>query len=149
MLRSSAGRGRLRRGRGGTAAVELAIILPLLITIVLGCIDFGRFASTYIAVTNAAREGASFGSMNPVTSVTQAAWDQAIRDLVVAEMGSLYDPARAADLQVSAQVVEEGGASGEKRVSVTVSYVFQTAVGWPLLPQNVTLTRTVQMRVIR
>jgi Flp pilus assembly protein TadG len=43
--------------RRGASATELAIILPLFITIVLSCVDFGRFAYTYIAVSNAARAG--------------------------------------------------------------------------------------------
>ncbi len=52
-----------RQGRKthGAALVELAIVLFLLIVIVFGCVDFGRFATTFIAVTNAAREGAEFG----------------------------------------------------------------------------------------
>ena len=50
--------------RRGHAAVEFALILPLLVTIIFACIDLGRFAHTYIAVTNAARAGAGFGSSN-------------------------------------------------------------------------------------
>ena len=45
--------------RSGAVAVELALILPLLVLIVLGAVDFGRFANTYIAVTNACRAGAN------------------------------------------------------------------------------------------
>ncbi len=41
--------------RRGVAATEFALILPLFLLIVLGCIDYGRFAHTYIAVTNGAR----------------------------------------------------------------------------------------------
>ena len=48
-----------RRHRRGVTAVEFALILPLLMTIVLGCVDYGRFAYDYIAVTNAARAGTS------------------------------------------------------------------------------------------
>ena len=38
------------RRRRGAAAAELAILLPVLVTIVLGCVDFGRFVYNYIAV---------------------------------------------------------------------------------------------------
>ena len=31
-------------------------------TLLLGAVDFGRFAYNYIAVTNAARAGAAFGA---------------------------------------------------------------------------------------
>src|SRR3972149_9802487 len=46
--------------QGGAASVEVASTLPLLILILLGTIDFGRFAYAAIAVTNAARTGAAF-----------------------------------------------------------------------------------------
>src|SRR5438034_6510408 len=63
-----------RSGRPAVAAVELAILLPVLVLIVLGCIDFGRFAYNYIAVTNAARAGAAYGMMNNYTSSTLSNW---------------------------------------------------------------------------
>lgn len=42
----------------GAAAVELAIILPLLLLIIAGVVDFGRAFFTQVVLTNAAREGA-------------------------------------------------------------------------------------------
>ena len=42
----------------GAAAVELAIIMPLLLLVIAGIVDFGRFFMTEIQLTNAAREGA-------------------------------------------------------------------------------------------
>jgi hypothetical protein len=133
------------KGRRGASAVEFALILPVVITIVLGCVDFGRFAYTYIAVTNAARVGASFGSRNPVTSVTRPLWEQELRDAVEAEMGSAFDPGQ---ITIPSPVItlEPGGL---KRVHVEVSYPFETLVSWPLLPSNIVLTRAVEMRVIR
>jgi hypothetical protein len=46
-----------RRDRGA-AAVEAALILPVLLLIVFGIIDFGRMLNTQIALTEGAREGA-------------------------------------------------------------------------------------------
>jgi hypothetical protein len=42
----------------GAAAVEMAIVIPLLFLVVAGIIDFGRFFFLQIQLTNAAREGA-------------------------------------------------------------------------------------------
>lgn len=42
----------------GAAAVELAIVFPLLFLVIAGIVDFGRAFFTQIQVTNAAREGA-------------------------------------------------------------------------------------------
>lgn len=41
----------------GAAAVEFAILLPLLLMLVLGTIEFGRAYNAQITLTNAAREG--------------------------------------------------------------------------------------------
>lgn len=42
----------------GAAAVEMAIVLPVLILILGGIIDFGRAFYTQVIITNGAREGA-------------------------------------------------------------------------------------------
>jgi hypothetical protein len=42
----------------GAAAVELALVLPVLLLILFGIIDFGRMLNTQITLTEAAREGA-------------------------------------------------------------------------------------------
>lgn len=49
----------------GQALVELAIMLPILLIILLGVIDFGRVFYAYVTITNAAREGARYGSLHP------------------------------------------------------------------------------------
>ncbi|HEX6685086.1 MAG TPA: TadE/TadG family type IV pilus assembly protein [Candidatus Limnocylindrales bacterium] len=46
-----------RRDRGA-AAVEMALLLPLLLLLVFGIVDFGRMLHAQITVTEAAREGA-------------------------------------------------------------------------------------------
>ena len=49
---------RLRVGNDrGAAAVEFALVLPLLLITVLGLVDFGRAYSMQISLTQAAREG--------------------------------------------------------------------------------------------
>jgi hypothetical protein len=53
---------RVRRGQG---LVEFAIILPILVLILLGTIDFGRVLFSWIQVMNAAREGAAYAAFNP------------------------------------------------------------------------------------
>ena len=42
----------------GAAAVEFALVLPLLLLLVLGIIEFSRLYNIQISLTNAAREGA-------------------------------------------------------------------------------------------
>ena len=42
----------------GAAAVEMALVLPMLLFVVFGLIDFGRMLNTQLTLTEAAREGA-------------------------------------------------------------------------------------------
>ena len=48
----------------GISTVEMAAILPLLILLVLGATDLGRVFYDAIAVSNAARAGLSYGSLD-------------------------------------------------------------------------------------
>lgn len=49
---------RLRGDRNGAAAVEFALVLPLLMTLVFGVFEFGMLWNAYQIITDAAREGA-------------------------------------------------------------------------------------------
>lgn len=54
-------RNRLRRDRGA-ALVELAVVLPLLLVVIAGIVDFGFALQRYEVLANAAREGARLSS---------------------------------------------------------------------------------------
>jgi hypothetical protein len=57
--------GAIRRDRGGqrgATLVELALLLPILVVMVLGIIDFGRLIHARLVMTNVSREGGSIGS---------------------------------------------------------------------------------------
>jgi hypothetical protein len=57
--------GAIRRDRGGqrgATLVELALLLPILVVMVLGIIDFGRLIHARLVITNVSREGGSIGS---------------------------------------------------------------------------------------
>jgi len=47
----------------GASAVEFAVILPLLILLIFGIIEFGRMYNAYLALTHAAREGARLAAV--------------------------------------------------------------------------------------
>jgi len=47
-----------RRSDGGAAAVEFALILPVVLLVIFGIIDFGRMLNAQITLTEAAREAA-------------------------------------------------------------------------------------------
>src|SRR5262249_23476708 len=113
---------RNRRPRCGVAAVELAIVLPVLVLIVIGCVDFGRFLYYYIAVTNAAEEGATFGSLNPPANYgvsgggTSAGWEAAVQIAAVGEAPGLRMNGSAAPISAGNVTVVDPPQSGVVQV---------------------------------
>lgn len=48
----------------GAAAVEMAIVLPLLLLILVGIMEFGRAYNVQVSLTQAAREGARYAAVH-------------------------------------------------------------------------------------
>ena len=66
------------KGKKGQAMVEMALILPILLLLVFGMIDFGRVFNGYLVATAASREGArvailSSGNDNSIETAVRAA----------------------------------------------------------------------------
>jgi Flp pilus assembly protein TadG len=55
-------------GTNGQEVVEYALILPLLMLLFLGIVEFGWAVLSYNTIANAAREGARFGIVHPTTA---------------------------------------------------------------------------------
>jgi hypothetical protein len=54
---------RIRRHDAGAAAVEFALVLPLLLLLVCGIVDFGRALNVQLTLSAAAREGARWEAL--------------------------------------------------------------------------------------
>jgi Flp pilus assembly protein TadG len=52
---------RLLKEQQAQALVELALVLPVLLLLVFGIIEFGRIYGAYMVISNLSREGARFG----------------------------------------------------------------------------------------
>jgi Flp pilus assembly protein TadG len=63
VLRTIGWRGRLTKERG-TALVELALILPLVMVLLLGMVDFGKAFNSWIDETHLANLGARLAAVN-------------------------------------------------------------------------------------
>ncbi len=55
-----------RTGSVGQSLAEFALVTPILLLVFAGAADFGRAYYAYVAIENAAKEGALFGSRAPV-----------------------------------------------------------------------------------
>jgi Flp pilus assembly protein TadG len=129
-----------RQGKeNGQSLLEMALILPVLIIILAGVLDLGRLYYAYVAVADAAAEGASYAAIHPEPGergeVLQRA-QEASRGLVQ------IDPAMVA---VDCLTVASGAP-----ITVTVSYSFTVAT--PLInaivPDGVLMLRAVANEAI-
>ncbi len=124
----------------GQALAEFALVVPVLIILVLGAIDFGRVFFAYVSVTNAARNGADYAS----TSAVEAADLDGIRAAVVGDTGDLLNTSGN-----NPQVTATTGTDSQGRLyaDVTVTYAFSTIFPWPGLPSSFDVVRSVTARV--
>jgi Flp pilus assembly protein TadG len=127
---------RARTPRRGVAAVELAILLPLLAFLFVAAVDFGRVFYPYLTITNCAYNGAQYGSLDP-----NHAADPAGIEAAALKDATNLSPTPAV---TSALTVDD---DGNPAVQVTVTYAFQTVTRFPGVPNSMNITRTVQMRV--
>lgn len=137
---------RSQRLRRGAAAAEFAIVLPLLILLLLGAADFGRFAYTWIAVTNAARVGAGYAATTPYTTASRPAWESAIQQSV---RGDLEQVSRFDAARLKTTITPSVDAEGRRRIAVTVEYPFESIINWTMLPASFPLRQTAVFPGIR
>jgi Flp pilus assembly protein TadG len=144
--RKSILRGFRRPRRRGSATLEFALALPILLSVVLLCVDFGQMAYYYIGVTNAARAGAAYASVNIYSTGTQTAWQnnviQAVRDEFA--NNGWYDSSKLTVDTPTRTTVD----TDHWYVTVTVHYSYRTLINWTGITgyhNSVTLTRTVVM----
>jgi len=105
----------------GQSLIEMAFLVPILLLLLAAVVDAGRAFDAYIVLTNAAREGARYGTFfTSDTAVTAPAVQQLVVDDVV---GSGTNITRMDDFQLS-NVTVQGIAAGSTAVTVTVSYDF-------------------------
>jgi Flp pilus assembly protein TadG len=108
------------RGRHGAASVELAFILPVVLVLILGTIDFAIIMYAYGTVSESARSGARYaivhGSM-AASPVGPGANDTTVANIVKANTPAL-DPA---NLTI-ASTWGSGSNTAGSPVSVNVSY---------------------------
>jgi Flp pilus assembly protein TadG len=100
-----------RKKERGQATVELALVLPVLLLILFGIMEFGRVFSAYLVITNAAREGARQAAIGANNST--------IENAVYNASSSLGD---LTSLTVSINPHEEASRVTGEEASVTINY---------------------------
>ncbi|OAA93725.1 TadE/TadG family type IV pilus assembly protein [Clostridium coskatii] len=120
----------------GQALVEFAIILPILLLIVMGIVQFGMVVNSYITIENASREGARAGIIGST--------DQEIQYLIVTTSPNL-DPK---NLTVTITPSESSRRSGDSLiVKVTYKYNLTVPIISSLFNNVIVLNGQTTMRV--
>lgn len=140
-------RSRSWRSAHGAELIELAMVLPILLAIIGGVIDFGFMFQRWEVVTNAAREGARVRVLPGYSNADAAA--RANTYLTAAGLTPNVAPS-----VVQTSIAPGAGAAAQPAFTVTVSYNHTFVILGPilrLLPgartlSTVTLTGTSTMR---
>lgn len=128
---------RVRRTHG-VAAVEFALVLPFLMLLLAGIMDFGRAYSLRVTLTNAAREGARYAAGNPTDTSGIAS---RVNDEVA---GSNIKSISSNKVTVS---TPDGTDSGDP-VYVTISYTWKPFMGTVLGIGDQTLRARASMVIL-
>ena len=124
--------------RSGMATVELAILLPLLLTLTFGMIEYGWMFWKAQEVNNAAREGVRAAVL---PSATTAAVQTRVNGLMTsAGLGGATYTVTCSPTDVSTAAV-----GAEVSVTVVVQYSNVSPVAVPLIPLPATITGTATM----
>ncbi len=107
-----------RRHERGAAAVEFALVLPILVLFVIGgIVDFGRAVHGPGILTNAAREGTRYATVVVKDATTATTYKNAIESRAKAAAG--LDPTAQLALTSTFTFNCTGPATGTMQVTVT------------------------------
>jgi Flp pilus assembly protein TadG len=135
----------------GQAIAELAVIAPLLILLLIGLVEVGRFADLSIMVGNAARAGVQYGAQNLVTAAdTTGMQNAATADAqnVAGITATASSFCKCAD--GSASTCQPTDCSANHRltyVTVTTSGTFTSLVHFAKIQPSITIGSSATMRV--
>lgn len=134
----------MRSGESGTALIEFAIVLPLLIIILFGTIEFGLLMFNKQVLTNASREGARYGIVARDPRHSEAEIAAVVEKYCAGQLitfGTENEPVTKTDADSSATFGQD------LAVTATYDYDFLLIPGFvPGLPDTVTLSAQTSMR---
>ena len=120
---------RFKRCENGVAAVEFALILPVLMLILFGILNYGILLYDQAVITNAAREGARWGAINTTTTISCSG--TAIGTADPCQIANSYTASNLISFgsSVTSTTTASGSGTSGSIVTVTVTYPF-TEIGY-------------------
>lgn len=126
------------RSESGASAVEFALLLPVLMMILFGIIEFGFALYQQAILTNASREGARLGIVQSVPAITTAQINAAIDNYLT--------PTGINPTNVSRTIVAGGVTGTPVRVTLTLPYTFMVLPGLTSVVPTINLNAWTEMR---
>lgn len=153
------------RSPSGQSLLEVALLAPMLLALLLGVIEMGRYAYISILVGSAARAGAAYGAQNLMLSVDtagiQAAADNDFQNngqntskLTVnsstscgCDSNGTVTPASSCSTAANATAGICNSGHWVVMESVTASGTFNSLFNYPGIPKSLTVSDTATQRV--
>jgi Flp pilus assembly protein TadG len=120
----------------GAAAVEMALVLPVLIFLLLGIMEFGRAFNVQVTLTNAARESVRVMSISKDTTSASSS--------AIVAAGALAPPLNASNIAISvpgatAATPCPSGSTATVTITYTLSTLTKIAGPFPMTAKGVML----------
>ena len=135
----------------GQSLVEFALILPIFVLLLVGVFDLGRAFFSFIAITNAAREGTrvvTFWPGKTTVANVNTAIDAEIGASPMVDVGNIAsrviecgDPSAIVTTDAELQAC-----ASEQPVRVTITYSFEPILSF-FFPQPLMLRRSAEMMI--
>ncbi|OQY16909.1 MAG: hypothetical protein B6I35_15300 [Anaerolineaceae bacterium 4572_32.2] len=120
----------------GQSMLEFALVLPVLLIILAGVLDLGRLYFAYVAVTDAAGEGASYAAIHPDNTAEIVARAQDATGGLVEIDSDMVDVYQPPDLDQAIAV------------DVTYEFTLATPVVGTILPDGVIMLHAVAIELV-
>jgi hypothetical protein len=156
MSRFAARARRLAGDERGGSLIEVAAVVPLLLLLFVGMIDFGRYLYAGIELGNAARAGVQYGARSALTAVDTAGMENAARndahDITLSSVAASYlcschgSPESAVPCGGLPDPCLAAADYRELHVSVTVQGAFAPLIAYPGL-SGIAISRTSTQQV--
>ena len=142
-------------GKRGQSLVEFALILPVLMILVFGIIDFGMGLRSYISLTNATREGARFAAVGNSAGAYPTDCNGSTNTTVVGRVCYTIEGLDLADVQTVGVSYPNGQSPGNSVVvSADYTYNYITPIGDIIdffsggtFPDSLSLSTSTDMRL--
>jgi Flp pilus assembly protein TadG len=147
---------KLFRSQAGTSMVEFALVAPVLIFLLIGLIEVGRYTYFGILAANAARAGVQYGAQDLYTAQDKAGMTSAalgdgqnLSNWTAANGGITADYLCSSNGALAVSCGLSSPPAGTVYyVKVTVTGTFQSLLNYPGIPNNVPVSGSAMMRVV-